>query len=49
MEAVIGLIISCIGAHFTGMDFCTLYTFISTALLLYKDFINHTNDKTALR
>lgn len=32
MIAIIGLIISFLGAHLYNMDFCTLYTFISIAL-----------------
>lgn len=49
MEVVIGAIVSALGAHFCGMDFCTLYTFVSMSIALYKAWNNHTSDKTALQ
>lgn len=47
MVAIIGTIISLIGAYFYEMDFCTLYTFISIALELQLLLLKYTNDKTA--
>ena len=49
MDAIIVLVISVIGAHFCNMDLCTLHTFVSIAVTLYKSWINYTNDKTAKR
>lgn len=49
MEAVIALVVSCIGAYFYNIDFCTLHTFISIALALCKIWIDYANDKTAKR
>lgn len=49
MTAVIGTVISFIGAYLYDLDFCTLYTFVSIALELQKNIIKHTNDKTAKR
>lgn len=46
MEAVIALVISVIGCRFCDMDFCTLFTFISTSILLYKKLIDYTNETT---
>lgn len=43
MAIIIALVISFIGYMCYGIDFCTLYTFVSIALSLY-DF---THDKTA--
>lgn len=49
MEAVIGLVISLLGAYLYDMDFCTLFTFISLALEIQKSLIKNTNDETAKR
>ncbi len=49
MVAIIGTVISFIGAYFYDLDFCTLYTFISIALELQKNILKQTNDKTAKR
>lgn len=49
MSAVIGAIVSALGAYFGGMDFCTLYTFVSIGIEAYKFVNDHTSDKTALR
>lgn len=49
MEVIIGAIISMLGAYFGEMDFCTLYTFVSMGIALYKAWSDHTNDKTALQ
>lgn len=49
MDAIIVLVVSTIGAHFCNMDFCTLHTFVSIAIALYKSWIDYTNDKTARR
>lgn len=46
MEAIIALVISVIGCQFCKMDFCTLFTFISTSILLYKKLIDYTNETT---
>ena len=49
MSAVVGAIVSALGAYFGGMDFCTLYTFVSMGITIYEVLSDHTNDKTALR
>lgn len=49
MEAIIALVIAVIGCKFCNMDFCTLFTFISTSILLYKKLIDYTNDETTRR
>ena len=48
MEVIVGAIVSMLGHYLYGMDFCTLYTFISIGIATYKA-IDHTNDKTALQ
>lgn len=40
MEAIIVLILSVVGASLGDIDFFTLYTRISTALHLYRTWIN---------
>ena len=49
MDAIIVLAISALGYAFCGIDFCTLYTFVSTALTLYKNWLDYSNDKAARR
>ncbi len=49
MDAIIALVISAIGYEFYNMDFCTLFTFVSVANTLYKNWINYTNDKATRR
>lgn len=49
MQAIIGLTISALGYIFSGIDFCTLYAFVSVALDLYKGWIDYSNDKAARR
>lgn len=49
MEVIISLIISVAGAHFGQIDFFILFTCVSAALSLYRDWITYTNDKTAQR
>lgn len=49
MDVIIALAISILGAFFYAMDFCTMFTFVSIALALYKSWIKHTNDKTTRR
>lgn len=49
MESIIGTIISLFGFYIYGMDFCTLYTFISISIAIYKTWQDHTNKKTALK
>lgn len=44
MKTRIGIIVSVIGAYFYDIDFCTLYTFVSVAILLYAELNNNTND-----
>lgn len=41
MDAIIALVVSCMGYLCCGIDFCTLFTFVSTALSLYS----YTNEK----
>ena len=45
MDTVIALCISVVGSYFCGLDFCTLYTFISISIELNKN----AKDKTANR
>lgn len=40
MDVIIGLVISALGAHFYKIDFCTLYTFVSIALALYRSCVS---------
>ncbi|MBD5515346.1 MAG: hypothetical protein HDR06_12105 [Lachnospiraceae bacterium] len=49
MEAIIGLVISMIGYACYGIDFSTLYTFVSVAITLYKSWIVCFNDKATRR
>lgn len=49
MEVIIGLVVSTLGAHFGKLDFFVLYSIVTIALGIYKFYINHTNDKTALQ
>lgn len=49
MDAIIALAVSIIGFLCCGIDFCTLFTFVSVAISLYKKWINYANDKTAKR
>ena len=49
LDAIIALAISAIGHVFCGIDFCMLYTFVSSAIVLYRNWIDYTNDKTAKR
>ena len=49
MDAIIVLVVSAIGATFCNIDFCTLHTFVSIAMSLYRCWIDYTNDKTARR
>lgn len=49
MDAIIGVIISTLGSYFSDIDFCTLYTFISIALSIYRSWKDHTDDKTTKR
>ena len=46
MEVIIVLFISIVGTVFYDIDFCTLHTFISTAVSLCNYFAN---DKTTKR
>lgn len=49
MDAIIALAISAIGCKFCSIDFCTLFTFVSVAISLYKNWIDYTNDKATRR
>lgn len=49
MDVVIAFVVSSAGAYFYGLDFCTIYTFVSIATALYKSWTNYANDKTARR
>lgn len=49
MDAIIALAISIIGFLCCDIDFCTLFTFVSVAISLYKKWIDYTNDKAARR
>lgn len=49
MEAVIGLVISILGYESCGIDFCTLFTFVSVAIDIYKVLDSYTNDKATRR
>lgn len=44
MDAIIVLVVSAIGAVFYNIDFCTLHTFVSIAISLYRSWINYTKD-----
>lgn len=41
MKAIISLIVSAIGAFFTGMDFSALFLFISVSLDIYSEIRTH--------
>ena len=45
MDVIIVFLVSCIGSFFYGIDFCTLFTFISIA----NEVTKYTNDETAKR
>lgn len=47
MDVIISLLVSAIGAYFGGIDFFVLHTIVSLSLSLYKEWLKHTNDKTA--
>lgn len=49
MDAIIALVISALGCVCCGIDFGMLYTFVSTALALYKNWMNYFNDKAIKR
>ena len=49
MDVIIGVIISVIGSYLYRMDFCTLYTFITIGIAICRFWLEHTNDKTALK
>lgn len=49
MEAIIGLVISILGYVCYGIDFCTLFTFVSVAIDIYKILADYTNDKATRR
>ncbi len=38
MASFIGIVIAGIGAHFYSIDFCTLFTFISIGIDVFKFF-----------
>lgn len=39
MEAIIGIVISLTGYLCYGIDFCTLFTFVSVAITLYRSWL----------
>lgn len=49
MEVIIGILVSVLGSYFYDTDFATVYMLVSMSIALYKSWINHTNDKTALQ
>lgn len=49
MDVIIVLIIASIGTAFSETDFFVLQCCLSTALSLYRIWIDYTNDKTARR
>lgn len=49
MYAIIAVVISVIGYVFCGIDFCTLYTLVGTALTLYENWLDYSNDKATRR
>ena len=49
MDVIIEVAVSAMGFSYCGIDFCTLFAFVSIAVALYKNWIDYTNDKTARR
>lgn len=49
MDTIIALAILIIGLLCYGIDFCTLFTFVSVAISLYENWIDYANDKAAKR
>ena len=49
MNVIIAVIVSIIGCTLYNIDFCTLHTFVSIAIVLSQKWTDYSNDKTALR
>lgn len=49
MDVIIEVAVSAMGFSCYGIDFCTLFAFVSIAISLYKSWSDYTDDKTARR